>query len=411
MADELTRGRARKGPAYEIDALRDLTRMALDVVALCTMNYRFNSFYSESETPAFVTALNDFLGESDRRGWFPDIVNRFRYSSRASFEAAIATMRDETAKVIQHRRTHGTEHQDLLSIMMSGKDPETGKKMSDDSLVDNVITFLGAGHETTSGTLAFSLYHLVKNPWAMSTAQQEIDSVLGDAPLTVDHLAKLPYIDAIIRETLRLTPTVGLISLKPEKDEIIGGKYFISKDDAVMGLMYASHRDPKVYGEDADIWKPERMLVDNFKKLPPNAWKPFGNGVRACIGRPFAWQEIQIVSYAGCPSVRGNVMTFANQGLSNAAADIQLRAFGSVVRAHQQRGHHAQPRRSQVARHSERPTEIQPSACGAAYAGSSTTGCADEWREGQETASGAAHVHLVWLWQWYLRIAGPPLCK
>ncbi|GME55957.1 uncharacterized protein K452DRAFT_244086 [Neofusicoccum parvum] len=285
---------ARRGSSYEIDALKDLTRMALDVVGLCTMNYRFNSFYSESETPPFVTALNAFLSESDRRGWFPDVVNHFRCRSKATFQAAIATMRDETAKVIEYRRAHGTEQQDLLSIMMSGKDPETGSRMSDSSLIDNVITFLGAGHETTSGTLAFSLYHLVKNPWAMTRAQRELDSVLGDGPLTVDHLAKLPYIDAILRETLRLTPTVGMISLKPTRDQVLGGKYFISKDDAVNASMYASHRDPKVYGEDADLWKPERMLVDEFKKLPPNAWKPFGNGVRACIGRPFAWQESQI---------------------------------------------------------------------------------------------------------------------
>lgn len=300
IGDQLTHGRARRGPSYEIDALRDLTRMALDVVGLCTMNYRFNSFYSESETPPFVTALNTFLGESDRRGWFPDIVNHFRCSSKAAFLAAIATMRDETAKVIEYKRKHGVDHQDLLSIMMSGKDPETGARMSDDSLIDNVLTFLGAGHETTSGTLAFSLYHLVKNPWAMTRAQRELDSVLGDGPLTKDHLAKLPYIDAILRETLRLTPTVGMVTLKPTKDQVLGGKYFISKDDAVNAVVYAAHRDPRVYGEDADLWKPERMLVDDFKKLPPNAWKPFGNGVRACIGRPFAWQEGQIVSCVDC---------------------------------------------------------------------------------------------------------------
>lgn len=98
----------------------------------------------------------------------------------------------------------------------------------------------------------------------------------------------------ILRETLRLTPTIASISVTPRKDEIIGGKYLVTPQDTLMLLVAKSQVDPAIFGEDALDFKPERLLEDNFNTLNrefPNAWKPFGNGSRGCIGRPFAWQE------------------------------------------------------------------------------------------------------------------------
>ena len=73
------------------------------------------------------------------------------------------------------------------------------------------------------------------------------------------------------------------------------GKYVLNEDESIAIILSKLHRDPAVYGPDADEFKPERMLDENFEKLPKNAWKPFGNGMRGCIGRPFAWQEAQLV--------------------------------------------------------------------------------------------------------------------
>jgi cytochrome P450 / NADPH-cytochrome P450 reductase len=82
------------------------------------------------------------------------------------------------------------------------------------------------------------------------------------------------------------------------KDEIIGGKYPVKKGETIVLLLAKAHKDPAVYGDDADQFKPERMLDENFDRLTkefPNCWKPFGNGIRACIGRPLAWQETLII--------------------------------------------------------------------------------------------------------------------
>lgn len=86
-----------------------------------------------------------------------------------------------------------------------------------------------------------------------------------------------------------------MISVQPIEDTLLGGKYQVYKGEPVVMLLKKSHTDPAVYGEDATQFKPERMLDANFEKLPKNAWKPFGNGVRGCIGRPFAWQEALLV--------------------------------------------------------------------------------------------------------------------
>jgi cytochrome P450/NADPH-cytochrome P450 reductase len=109
-------------------------------------------------------------------------------------------------------------------------------------------------------------------------------------------MSKLPFIEACLRETLRLQPTATAFTLQPilEGDQdrtTIGGKYEVKKGQAIIALLPEIHRDPAVYGSDAEAFKPERMMDEPFSKLPPNSWKPFGNGMRGCIGRPFAWQE------------------------------------------------------------------------------------------------------------------------
>jgi cytochrome P450/NADPH-cytochrome P450 reductase len=134
---------------------------------------------------------------------------------------------------------------------------------------------------------------LLNNPETLHKAQQEVDEVLGDNVMTVNHISKLTYIDACLKETLRLSSPITSINVKPKQDTTLGGgKYAVSTDTFIQINMRGLHHDPKVWGEDHDEFKPERMFDEAFKALPPNAWKPFGNGARGCIGRGFAWQEM-----------------------------------------------------------------------------------------------------------------------
>ncbi|KDQ16569.1 hypothetical protein BOTBODRAFT_129916 [Botryobasidium botryosum FD-172 SS1] len=288
----------RFGPEHVIDPTDDFTRLTLDTVALCVMNYRFNSFYKEANHP-FVEAMGRYLTESGSRSRRPQLVQAMMRSATARYEADYKTMMDTCDEIVATRKSHPIDKKDLLNLMLLGKDAKTGEGLSEMNIKYQMITFVIAGHETSSGLLSFVMYYLLKNPEAYAKVREEVDSVLGNTPITADLVSKLPYIVAVMRETLRLSPSAPIFSVTPFEDEVIGTKggkkYLIKKDTPVSIMVYDLHRDPAVWGPDAEDFKPERMLDSEFEKLPKNAWKPFGNGMRACIGRPFAWAEVIIV--------------------------------------------------------------------------------------------------------------------
>ena len=135
------------------------------------------------------------------------------------------------------------------------------------------------GHETTSGMLSFVFVSLLSHPQALQKAQREVDDVIGKGPIVADHVSKLPYIIAVLRETLRLWPLipgtrVGPVSQNDNDYPLrVGTKgYRVNKDDILHMNLLKVHHDPLVYGADAEVFRPERMLDEEFDKLPRNAW-------------------------------------------------------------------------------------------------------------------------------------------
>ncbi|KAF7551931.1 hypothetical protein G7Z17_g4675 [Cylindrodendrum hubeiense] len=298
IASQLALKWARYGPDNSIAVTDDFTRLTLDTLALCSMGYRFNSYYSPVLHP-FIEAMGDFLteaGEKPRRLPLPAMVYRARDEKLMS---DIEVMRSTAKEVLEARKAEdNSERKDLLDAMLKGVDTKTGKKMNDESIMDNLITFLIAGHETTSGMLSFAFYQLLKHPEAYQKAQQEVDDVVGKGVIEVGHLSKLPYINGVLRETLRINATIPLFTVEAFEDTVLAGKYPVKAGETIVNLLAKSHLDPAVFGDDANDFKPERMFDENFERLNrefPNSWKPFGNGMRGCIGRPFAWQEALLV--------------------------------------------------------------------------------------------------------------------
>ncbi|CAE7229773.1 unnamed protein product [Rhizoctonia solani] len=284
----------RFGPEHEIDPTDDFTRLAFETIALCTFNYRLNTFYTEGEPP-FVKAMGDFLKECFLRSRRPTIVQALSYASNAKYAADMEIMNNLANKIVKDRKDHPSDKKDLLNAMLLGKDPQTGQGLSEENIKAQMLTFLIAGHETTSGMLSFAMAHIMKNPEVYAKIRNEVDTVLGNEPIKFEHLNKLTYINAVLRESLRVTPSIGQFAVTPYEDQIIGGgKYLIKKGTIVVVLAADIGKDPTVWGGDAEAFNPDRMLDGKFEALPPKAWLPFGNGARACIGRPFAWQEALI---------------------------------------------------------------------------------------------------------------------
>lgn len=288
IASQLVLKWERYGPEHIIIPAEDFTRLAFDTVALCTMGYRVNSFYNDAVQP-FIVSMADYLLEAQRRATMPSVVKAL--SSTAKWDSDRALMNEIVNKVISDRRRSGIQRGDLLDLMLHGKDPRTGESLSEENIRYQLITFLIAGHETTSGMLTFITYELLKSPVSYAKVREEVDRVLQGKPIQPEHLSKLPYIVAVMREALRLHPPATAIAVTPYEDTVLGGEYMIPKGTVVVPQIARIQRDSTVWGEDAEKFKPERMLDGNFEALPPKAWIPFGNGARACIGRPFAWQE------------------------------------------------------------------------------------------------------------------------
>ncbi|KAG7093355.1 hypothetical protein E1B28_007036 [Marasmius oreades] len=285
----------RFGPDHTIDPSDDLTRVALDTIALCSMSYRLNSFYTENQAQ-FAESMVDFLKECFHRSNRPYIVQALMTGSNAKFEGDIKFMEEIAHKIVQHRKEHPIEKKDLLNTMLFAKDQKTGEGLSDDAIVKNLLTFLIAGHETSSGMMSFMTYYLLKNPSTMRKLQAEVDEVLGGEPAQYQDLSKMPYLIAVMRETLRLSPTAPMRAVTPLEDTtLLNGKYAVKAGQPISVNSWMLHRDPAVWGDDANDFRPERMLDGKFETLPPNSWQPFGFGMRGCIGRPFAWQEVSLV--------------------------------------------------------------------------------------------------------------------
>jgi len=197
-----------------------LPRLTFDMIGLCAFGYRFNNFYSDHANP-FIDQMVDVLVESGKRSARTAIENKLRVFAEANRQENVKKMHDLCDRIIADRIAHPQpDAKDLLNPMLQGVDKETGEKMSNELVRYNMVTFLVAGHETTSGTLGFLFYHLLRNPETYLKAQAEVDQVLGDGPMEAKHISQLVYIKFAIYEALRFLGPIAITgkhSLKPTK--------------------------------------------------------------------------------------------------------------------------------------------------------------------------------------------------
>src|SRR5947209_687211 len=295
IAEQLVKKWERLNGDEEIDVVHDMTALTLDTIGLCGFDYRFNSFYRRDYHP-FVESLVRSLETIMMTRGLP-LEGLWLQKRRRDLAQDVAFMNKMVDEIIAERRGNAEAAEgkkDMLGAMMTGVDRATGEQLDDVNIRYQINTFLIAGHETTSGLLSCTLYALLKHPDVLKKAYEEVDRVLGpdiDARPTYQQVTQLTYITQILKDALRLWPPPPAYGIAPLKDETIGGKYKLKKNTFVTVLVMALHRDPSVWGPNPDKFDPENFSREAEAARPVNAWKPFGNGQRACIGRGFATHE------------------------------------------------------------------------------------------------------------------------
>jgi cytochrome P450 len=280
-----------------VDVTRDTTRLTLETIAVTGFGYSFSVLENEQEHP-FVSAMMRTLRFARREamhlpftmGWF----GRHAIAQQALDQQYLAREVDDV--IARRLAEKDTSTDDLLGLMLNSVDPASGERLDDTNIRYQILTFLVAGHETTSGALSFALYFLAKNPEVFAKARMEVDAVWGSDPEvtpTYEQVAKLRYVRRVFDEALRLWPTAPGFARKSRVDQYLGG-HPIKKNEWVIAVLPLIHRDPDVW-ENPEVFDPDRFLPENVRTRPAHAYKPWGIGDRACIGRQFAVHEALLV--------------------------------------------------------------------------------------------------------------------
>ena len=198
--------------------------------------------------------------------------------------------------MISQRRASGTPGNDLMGMLLSARDEDTGEGMDEKQLRDEVITLLLAGHETTTLLLTWFFYCLGRYPEIEAQVQDEVDRALNGRLPTFEDIPKLVYTRQVIDETMRLYPPAYALSRWGNEADIIGG--YATSANAVIALCpFITHRLPEIWSNPLEF-DPERFNAANKSNRHRFAYIPFGAGPRQCIGEGFALTESTLVAAA-----------------------------------------------------------------------------------------------------------------
>ena len=205
------------------------------------------------------------------------------------FHQSLAALDEYLYGIIRSRRISDEHPGDLLDMLLSARDEDTGESMNDEQIRNEIATIYGAGHETTAVALTWAWFALHQHPEALKKLQEELDRVLQGRMPSVSDLPHLPYTQAVFEETLRKFPPVPMTVRVAYEDTQVG-EYAYPRGTVAAISIYNIHHHPD-YWEEPNRFSPERFLPENKEKLNRLAYIPFLAGPHLCIGNNFALQE------------------------------------------------------------------------------------------------------------------------
>ncbi len=269
-----------------IAANRAFSQLTLDVLAAALFDVDVRGH--EDAVTRLARLLND-RGESTVATFLPDWLPT---PGRRRFDRAAADLDAFVDDLVAERRDAGADGDDLLSVLLRAEG-EDGATLSEREVRDQLVTFLFAGHETTSLALTYTWLLLATHPEQRQRLDEELDAVLGDDDPTLSDLPDLAYTERVVREALRLYPPVYVIFREATRDTTVGG-YRVPEGSKLSVPQYHVHRDPRFF-DDPGTFRPARWTDEMEADLPEYAYFPFGGGPRHCIGMRFALTELTLM--------------------------------------------------------------------------------------------------------------------
>jgi len=247
--------------------------------------------FDRAEVRAAIEVLLEEIGQmrlSDLAPvpeWMPRLMTARAGRARKVFRQAVEGQ-------IARRRAASEPGTDLLGLLLTVRDEQTGEGLSDTDIRDSVMTFVAAGHETTGIALSWALYLLANQPAAQARLREEARAVLGDGPAAAEHVGQLYFTRQVLEEAMRLYPPAPMVARRAVRATEICGRP-VRKGDVALLAFYCLHRHTRLWddpdGFDPDRWLRDRRPTDRYQFLA------FGGGPRACIGMGFAMMEATIM--------------------------------------------------------------------------------------------------------------------
>ncbi|MFJ9708898.1 cytochrome P450 [Streptomyces sp. NPDC101234] len=272
-------------PGQDLDVREAMVKLSLDMLVKTVFSGSINAETFAQLRRDLSVVMNGVGVRIMLPDWFERLpipfnrrFDRARDDARATINGAIAALQASG---------HGTG--DMLSLLMAATDESTGQPLTEDQICSEILTLAVAGTETTASVLSWVLYELARNPEIESRVLAELGAVLGDRPVAFEDVTRLPYLDRVIKEALRLHHTGWLVTRRTMTETRLGD-WTLPPGTELAYCQHALHRDA-AYFPDPLTFDPDRWL-DGEQALPQGAFLPFGAGKHKCVGDRFAVTEL-----------------------------------------------------------------------------------------------------------------------
>src|SRR6266487_72376 len=275
-------------PGQQVDIAVEMQRLTLRIVAKALFDVDLTH-----ESRTLGTAFDNAREYPNRRRYSLRALRiNLPFTAYGTFVRAKAILDKTVYDIIVRRRSTGEDTGDIVSMLLAARD-EDGSSLSDVQVRDELMTLLAAGHETTANALTWTFYLLSQNPTERDKLLAELHNVLNGRSPIVEDLTRLPYLEMVVKESMRLFPPAWIVGRHAVDDYELEG-YHLPAGSFVFLSQWVIHHKVEYFVE-PERFCPERFDPDQGEEHPSFAYFPFGAGPRMCIGSTFAMMEARLL--------------------------------------------------------------------------------------------------------------------